>query len=50
MHLAGVALALGEELTLVYSVDGMFTGAGCTFPKLRVRQVVGHADANAPMR
>lgn len=39
-----------EELTLVYDVDGMFTGAGCTCPKLSIRQVIGRADANAPKR
>jgi hypothetical protein len=48
VRVEGITLASGEELALVYGIDGMFTGAGCTFPKLTIRQVVGHADVNAP--
>ena len=45
LRIDGVALAAGEKLALVYGVDGMFIGAGCTFPKLRL--VIGRADTNA---
>ncbi len=50
LRVDGVALAAGEELALVYGVDGMFTGAGCTFPGLSIRQVIGRADMNAPKK
>lgn len=43
-----VRLAAGQELVLVYGLDGMFTGAACAIRDLRVHAAVGGIDQNRP--